>query len=174
MLVVSSTIPHVRHKKLHLLFRADDTNATLQLRWFCSHCSELLLAKVNLDFISTKILRGVRSSNINKCCLLSRYTVRLIVCEASCHHVIIERTNERTNGLITSGLTSMLRRQIFASAKKYHIIPTYFPPFSWNHFTICQFSVLTDVARCVEKVLRTLDVIWTKTFEKVNIKSIML
>ena len=76
MLVVSSTIPHVRHKKLHLLFRADDTNATLQLRWFCSHCSELLLAKVNLDFISTKILRGVRSHNINKCSLLSKYLLR--------------------------------------------------------------------------------------------------
>ena len=135
MLVVSSTIPHVRHKKLHLLFRADDTNATLQLRWFCSHCSELLLAKVNLDFISTKILRGVRSHNINKCSLLSKY----LLC------------------------------------RKISYYSNFFPPIfleSFHHMPV--FSVLTDVARCVEKVFRTLDVIWTKTFEKVNIKSIML
>ena len=43
---------------------------------------------------------------------------------------------------------------------------------AFHHMPV--FSVLTDVARCVEKVFRTLDVIWTKTFEKVNIKSIML
>ena len=130
MLVVSSTIPHVRHKKLHLLFRADDTNATLQLRWFCSHCSELLLAKVNLDFISTKILRGVRSHNINKCSLLSKY----LLCRKN---------------IILFELIS--------------------PPFSWKHFTICQFSLFWRMWR---GVLRRCSELWMWFEQKLSRKLI--